>query len=117
VIRFFHADTAELIGTPITHPGEPKLVEISNDGRWAATISPAGEARLWSTEDGKERVLKDGEGQTNIASVVFSPDSQKLLTISSQGRARLWSPETAAAAGVIEDLPVLLAEFSPDSQS
>src|SRR5262249_22549828 len=66
---------------------------FSPDGRWLATASWDGEARIFETAGG----LPVGDGlhhRRGVARTVFSPDSRWLATASWDGTARVWSPGT-----------------------
>jgi WD40 repeat protein len=62
-------------------------VAVSPEGRYIATTSTNGEARLRDTRDNTDATLPFGDAQ----SVSFSPDG-RWLSIGSQSEIKLWNP-------------------------
>jgi WD40 repeat protein len=63
---------------------------FSPDGKWIATASADGTARIWSTKDGQEWMALPAAHGIEFVSVEFSSDSQRLLTSSTDSTARIW---------------------------
>jgi basic membrane protein A len=55
-------------------------VSYSPDGRWIATASQDGSARLWDATSGEELLLLRPESGVGLVDVVFSPDGKMLAT-------------------------------------
>ena len=69
--------------------GAPANATLSPDGTIIAALA-GNTARLWSGDG--SRVLRDLRGHQNrVASLAFSPDSQRLATVSADYTARVWS--------------------------
>jgi WD40 repeat protein/DNA-binding SARP family transcriptional activator len=66
-----------------------KDVAWSPDGRWIATSSNDGSARLWEAETGTSRFALLGHAAT-IQDLEWSPDSTRLVTGSGDGTAKVW---------------------------
>jgi WD40 repeat protein len=106
------ADAAAVV---VRHSRVVNAVAFSPDGRWLATGSNDGDARIWDAAGGRDRLrLPHGSA---VSSVAFSPDGRWLATGSQDGSARIWD-----AAGVEERLclshrsAVSSVAFSPDGR-
>jgi WD40 repeat protein len=66
-----------------------KGIEWSPDGRWIATASNDGSARLWEAGTGIFRFALLGHAVT-IQDLEWSPDSTRLVTGSDDGTAKVW---------------------------
>ncbi|WP_405936484.1 protein kinase [Streptomyces sp. NBC_00726] len=77
-----------------THPGAKSgSVDLSADGRLAATGSWDETARLWDVETGS--LIREFAGHTrHVLDVHLSEDRSRLLTADSAGTARLWRTDT-----------------------
>ncbi|MEM7152977.1 MAG: protein kinase [Myxococcota bacterium] len=97
------------------HEDYVSCLAYSPDGRWLATGSYDGSARLWDSARGQPgRTLAGDAGQ--IWTLAFSPDGTRLATATMEGRAQLWnvaSGERLATLGGSEGALSSLA-FSPD---
>jgi WD40 repeat protein len=88
---------------------------FSPDGRFFATASQDGTARLWDADTRREIHSFEGH-QKWVSSVDFSPDGRRLLTASWDDTARLWDIETRTQVGMLkgDGFSVRTAAFSPD---
>jgi WD40 repeat protein/DNA-binding SARP family transcriptional activator len=66
-----------------------KDVAWSPDGRWIATSSNDGSARLWAAGTGTSRFALLGHAAT-VQDLEWSPDSTRLVTGSDDGTAKVW---------------------------
>jgi WD40 repeat protein len=86
-------------------------VAFRRDGRWLATGSDDGTARLWDLQakdpNGEPRILYGHEAQ--VSTVAFSPDGERLVTGSGDRTARLWD----ASALLSSDLTAEQAVAEP----
>jgi WD40 repeat protein len=71
------------------HTHTTKDVAWSPDGRWIATSSDDGSARIWNAGTGDLRFALLAH-EVTIQDIAWSPDSTRLLTGSSDGTAKLW---------------------------
>jgi WD40 repeat protein len=71
------------------HSSELKDVAWSPNGRWIATASMDGTARLWEAETGAARFTLVGHAG-HVVDIDWSPDSTRLVTGSVDGTAKLW---------------------------
>ena len=80
-------------GEEAVQPRGPQVtlrdVAWSPDGRWIATSSKDGSARLWEAGTGTSRFTLHGHTAT-IQDVDWSPDSSRLVTASDDGTAKVW---------------------------
>ncbi|MGL4967707.1 MAG: AAA family ATPase [Inquilinus sp.] len=109
--------------TSDTHGGT-----FSHDGRYIATVSLDGTARLWNGNSGKARHVLGSESiGLKLSSVeaqyrdqemncVFSPDDRLLAAISTQGAVRVWDVESGTELSGIRGHRGLVEHvaFSPD---
>ena len=93
-------------------------VAISPDGRYAASGSWDGPARLWDLADGK--MIRALKGHTSgVVSVAFSPDGKRVLTGCMHDHTlRLWDIATGRRLVVFEgdSLPFWSVAFTPDGK-
>ena len=88
---------------------------FSPDGRWIATASDDGTARVFDPETGDERSPLDHDGWVNW--VAFSPDGRWMATASDDGTARVFDPETGTERNrIVHREGVNIVAFSPDGQ-
>ncbi|MCP3064822.1 CHAT domain-containing protein [Myxococcus sp. K38C18041901] len=99
------------------HRGAVRAVTLSADGRWVATASRDGTARLWRSDGtGRPRVLAGHRGE--VVAVAFSPDGCRLVTGSADRTARVWPVEGDGAPEVLagHQGEVGAVAFSPDGR-
>lgn len=71
------------------HSGVINSLEFSENGRWIATASNDGSAKLWDVETGTE--LRTFEGHSKrVTNAVLSPDNKKLATSSEDKTIKIW---------------------------
>jgi WD40 repeat protein/DNA-binding SARP family transcriptional activator len=71
------------------HGGPIRGVAWSPDGRWIATSSEDGSARIWDADTGTLRFTLSGH-RAFVEDVAWSPDSDRLVTGSDDGTAKVW---------------------------
>jgi WD40 repeat protein len=72
------------------HTQATRSVAWSPDGRWIATSSEDGSARIWSAQTGDQRFTLLAH-QAYVQDVAWSPDATRLVTGSDDGTAKVWS--------------------------
>jgi WD40 repeat protein len=95
----------------------------SPDGKWIATASYDGTARVWDSANGQERATLRGHTASvnsvnSVNSVAWSPDGKWIATGSDDGTARVWDAtngqERATFLG--HTATVISAAWSPDGR-
>ncbi len=110
------SQSLELLVDPITRLTHEECVNaltFSPDGRYLATASRDGTARVWEVASGQQVVCLNHEGV--VWTATFSPDGAYLATASGDGTARVW--EVASGRQVVclnHEGVVWTAAFSPD---
>jgi WD40 repeat protein len=103
---------------PLQHGGIVYGVEFSRDGKWLATASADGKARIWDVETGKE-VWKFGDGKSRVFQANFSPDGRTLAVHDENSdKIKLWNLRDGTLERSIR-APKLTLErifFSPDAK-
>ncbi len=99
------------------HTGPVNAVTFSPDGRWLATASTDGTAKLWRVgERGAAATLAAGGGP--LRAVAFSPDGRTLATASQTAGVTLWDVGSRAAAARLPTGGAARAvAFSPDGRT
>ena len=101
------------------HENYVHVVDFSPDGRWLATASWDGAARLWDVDDPRQRPIVLRGHEDMILDMAFSPDGRWLATAGADHLAILWSVDHPTAEPVMltghEDMVWTLA-FSPDGR-
>jgi WD40 repeat protein len=77
-----------------------KDVAWSPDGRWIATASRDGTARLWEAETGAARFTLFGHA-AEVVDIDWSPDSTRLVTGSGDGTTNLWRVTDGGAPPIL----------------
>ena len=96
------------------HGSEVFAVAISRDGKWLASSSADGTARIWDTSTWKQvEVLKHG---TNVFGVAFTPDGSRLACACANNLIRLWDMKTFKLVGELDGHQDYVHQiaFSPD---
>ena len=98
VVRVIDVDGRE-VRQLAGHGGAINDVDYSPDGRWIASASEDGTARIWRASDGAlERVLRGGGGA--LRSARFSADGRRVVTAGTDGTVRI-SRTTGGRATVL----------------
>ena len=99
----------------MVHPGYVNSIAFSPDGKWLATASDDGTARVMEATTGKEvsRLTHGGP----VSAVAFSPDGKWLATASDDGTARVMEAATGKEVSrLTHGGPVYAVAFSPDGK-
>ena len=91
--RVWRVATGEQLRVLRGHSNLVTSVDVSPDGKLAATGSSDNTARIWDLETGRTRVVLKGHRDT-VSAVGFSPDGRYVVTGSYDGTARVWDVET-----------------------
>lgn len=115
------------LGDVLGHEGVVFDAVFSPDGRYVATASSDGVARLWEPSVADKAAPPPAGGahvalrhQASVTAVAFSSDGRRLASASLDGTARLWAVPTAlggpAAVGRVlqHSVRVRAVAFSPD---
>jgi WD40 repeat protein len=111
--RLCHLELQIFIG----HRADVMAVSWSPDGKWLATGSRDGTAKVWEVAGGRELLTLKGHTSA-VWSVSWSPDGKRLATASADETAKVWD-----AAGGREVLtlghtsPVESVSWSPDGKA
>ena len=84
------------------HSNEINAIASSRDGRFLATASQDGTARIWDASSGKQITVLQGDGAP-LTAVQFGPGDGLVLTVDTRGFVRVWD------TGIGEPLTVLQA--------
>lgn len=94
-------DTQSFAPRYVIQLGKPlESITLSSDGKWLATGTTKGVARLWDANNGKaacDPLLHD----QGVTGCVFSPDNQLLITTSLDQTASLWDVPTGQRVGTV----------------
>jgi WD40 repeat protein len=94
-------------------------IDWTSDGRFLATGSNDGTARVWDATTGLQ-VLRLAGHTSGLGLVSFSPDGTELLTGGGDGTARVWDitpTGTAEAFGASEPFGILSVSYAPDGST
>jgi len=84
------------------HTAAVSQVRISPDGRWIASASADGTAKIWDVETGENLDTLVGH-MAGVSCVAWAPDSNSLATGSDDKAIRLWDRVTADPAHACGD--------------
>jgi len=126
--RLWDVSSGSEIATLRDHTSDTLGAAFSHDGRYIATASLDGTARLWSGVSGKARHLLGSETiglaipvvgaryRDHAMNCTFSPDDKLLAAISIQNAIRVWDVEDSSEFAVIRGHQGLVERvaFSPD---
>jgi WD40 repeat protein len=96
VLRLADGNVVPLYG----HSNTITAIASSQDGRFLATASADGTARIWDASSGKQITVLQGDG-AQLTAVQFGPGDGLVLTVDARGFARIWD------TGVGQPLTVL----------
>jgi WD40 repeat protein/serine/threonine protein kinase len=115
VVRLWNVSTNREVAV-LSHPGDPRWVEFSSDGRALVTAHPRS-VRIWNLAGDGEKVLLSGH-EGGVPGIAFSPDGKLLASVGKDRTATIWDPATGrilhrltAFGGVLHAVA-----FSPDSR-
>jgi WD40 repeat protein len=86
LLRLADGTTVPLSG----HSASISSIASSPDGRYLATASADGTARVWDAATGTLVSTLGGNGSPGLLGVQFAPDSRLVLTVDEQGVVRVW---------------------------
>ena len=87
---------ARLGSVRLRHGGPVKAIVFSPDGKWFATASADGTARVWEAETGKETARLPHEGE--VRALVMTPDGRHIATAGADRIVHLWDAATGREA-------------------
>jgi WD40 repeat protein/energy-coupling factor transporter ATP-binding protein EcfA2 len=112
----FALATRELWTVEARHRGGLSAATYSPDGRWFATASFDGTARVWDAATGAAASPTLAHGG-RVTGVHFSPDGARLVTTGVDERAQLWDWRSGVPGAALRHRErVLTAEPSPDGR-
>ncbi|KAB5580842.1 WD40-repeat-containing domain protein [Coniochaeta sp. 2T2.1] len=82
------------------HGGPVSLVRISPDGRWLASASADGTAKIWDAETGEHMDTLVGH-MAGVSCLAWAPDGDGLATGGDDKAIRLWDRVTASPAHAV----------------
>jgi WD40 repeat protein/Tfp pilus assembly protein PilF len=117
LVHFWNLETEQKTGHPLQHDTRFTQVVLSGDGKYLATASADGMARVWDGASGEElgEKMKHPESVTFVA---FNSDNKKVLTVCADRSVRVWDSATGKplTPPLAHPAPVALAAFSPNGR-
>ena len=106
------------VGELSGHPTAVWAVDVSSDGKLAATAGYDGLVKVWDLQSRKLKAdLKQHKGW--VRSLAFSPDGARLASAGEDGKVFLWNTKDGKAAVTVEAHkgPATAVAFSPDGKN
>ena len=106
------------VGELSGHPTAVWAVDVSSDGKLAATAGYDGLVKVWDLQSRKLKAdLKQHKGW--VRSLAFSPDGARLASAGEDGKVFLWNTKDGKAAVTVEAHkgPATAVAFSPDGKT
>jgi WD40 repeat protein/serine/threonine protein kinase len=115
VVRLWNVSTNREVAV-LSHPGDPRWVEFSTDGRALVTAHPRS-VRIWNLAGAGEKVLLSGH-EGGVPGIAFSPDGKLLASVGKDRTAAIWDPTTGRVLHRLTGFGGVLhaVAFSPDSR-
>lgn len=111
------SENFELLARMSGHRAMVRDVEVSEDGRWAATASEDGTVGVWDLQEKKLVRLLKGH-QDAVVDIALAPDGESVVSVSEDATVRLWSLESGRELARLErpgrKTPYSAAAISPD---
>ncbi len=99
----------------MNHDKQVRALVFSADGKFVATASSDGSARVWEVSTGLEVAKLNHD--SSLDAIAFSPDDRYIATASFDKTARLWEVATSKeVAKLNHDGAVTAVAFSPDGK-
>ncbi|WP_162136319.1 WD40 repeat domain-containing protein [Zavarzinella formosa] len=113
-LKIWEAKTGLELATLRGHTGNIEDLKFSPDGRWLASASRDGGARLWNTASWQTTgdVTSHPQGALCVA---FTPDSKTLITGGRDGFVRIWDIEKQELKGELDPPPQEIASLAVSS--
>ncbi|MCI0540005.1 MAG: protein kinase [Verrucomicrobiales bacterium] len=105
------------VGERLHHKGAVRHAEFSPNGRYVATASADGSARVWDARTGQP-VTSPMLHKHVVLGVQFSPDGGRLLTFTEGSEAYVWDAATGQMLGSVmsHSQRIYTTQFSPDGR-
>jgi WD40 repeat protein/serine/threonine protein kinase len=115
VVRLWNVSTNREVAV-LSHPGDPRWVEFSTDGRALVTAHPRS-VRIWNLAGDGEKVLLSGH-EGGVPGIAFSPDGKLLASVGKDRTAAIWDPTTGRVLHRLTGFGGVLhaVAFSPDNR-
>jgi WD40 repeat protein len=116
-VRRWRAADGKLLAAGPGPDGLAYVVELSPDGKVAASGRADGTVLLWEASTGKPRHTLRGHGD-RVGAVAFSPDGSAVATGGWDDQVRLWDTATGRPLRTLRGRgPALALAFSPDGKT
>ena len=113
------SESFELLARMSGHRAMVRDVEVSDDGRWAATASDDGTVGVWDLQERELVRLLKGH-QDAVVDIALAPDGESVVSVSEDATVRLWSLESGRELARLErpgrKTPYSAAAISPDGR-